>query len=159
MENSNKEIIILIDMLNKKSDLLSEILNITHKQTDAIKDSKFDKLDNLIMIKQTYIDKIDNIDASYAKQFSKIKNIYNVGEISQIDIENDIKIKFKQLTQQLHEKAENIFKIDKKNSELINNNFQQVKSKLKDIKQGKKVTSNYYKQSIQTEGYFIDKGR
>ncbi len=159
MEDSNKEIIILIDMLNKKSDLLSEILNITHKQTDAIKDSNLDKLDNLIMIKRTYIDKIDNIDSSYAKQFSKIRNLYNVNEISQIDIKKDIKIKFKQLNQQLHEKVENIFEIDKKNSELINNNFQQVKSKLKDIKQGKKVTSNYYRQSIQTEGYFIDKGR
>lgn len=159
MRDSYKEAVILIKLLNEKAKLLTEILNITDAQTKAIENSKFEKLDNLIQAKQGYIDKINYIDDSFAKQLKGIKEKFNIDQISELDVENEILLKINETTKEVYGLIAKIIKIDKRNSELINSNFQEVKSKLKNIKQGQKVTSNYYKQPIQTGGYFIDKGK
>lgn len=161
MLDSYNELVVLIKLLNEKAKLLTEILSITNAQTKAIENGKLEKLDNLIQVKQDYIDKINNIDNSFNSHFKVIKKKYNVDQISEldIDIEKETVFKIKEITEEVYGLLAKTFEIEKRNSELINSNFQEIKSKLKNIKQGKKVTSNYYKQPIQAGGYFIDKGR
>ncbi|WP_069650350.1 flagellar protein FlgN [Caloranaerobacter ferrireducens] len=157
MLKKNSEIEKLLSLLKEKHKLLNEILEITNLQTKIIKEQKYDRLNNLINSKQLRIDKINSIDSRFNKAFENIRQEYNIEEIYELDVGNENLIKFKKLTEDMYNIMTQIHQVEKKNNEIIQKDYELVKAKLKQIKKGKQVTSNYYRIPVQIEGYFIDK--
>lgn len=154
--NAEKDIIDLIGLLNEKANLLNNILELTNQQTDVIKLEKMDKLDNRIKAKQLNIDNINKIDKKFIRKFNEIKHQYHVEKLQDLDVNHELLLELKGVTEEVHAIISQIFEKEKLNKELISKNFQEIKDRLKNIKKGKKVTQNYYKKTTQTGGYFID---
>lgn len=157
MLKKNSEIEKLLSLLKEKHKLLNEILEITNLQMKIIKEQKYDRLNNLINSKQIRIDKINSIDSRFNKEITDLKEKYNIKEVSELDVEKYYLIKLKKLTEGMYNIMTQIYQVEKKNNEMMQENFKLVKAKLREIKKGKRVTSNYYKIPVQIEGYFIDK--
>lgn len=147
----------MITLLDRKIELLDEIFDLTKKQTKVIGDGKIDKLNELIRSKQLRIDKINKIDNEFSKIFKDIKQRNNINKIEELDVSREYLIQLKELTGKMYKIIENICDIEKNNNELIKQNLNMVKSKIKEINIGKKAAINYYGKSVQYGGYFIDK--
>ncbi|MTI46787.1 flagellar protein FlgN [Sporosalibacterium faouarense] len=157
MQDIENDLSPLIQLLEAKLNLLDEILKFTHKQTEVLQSQEIERLDHLIKSKQKRIDKIDRLDKAFNKQFAGIKKKYGVEEIAELDIDKSLVSVLKSVTKKIQNIIHAIYDIEQVNKGLINKNYNDVKSRLKNIKKGKKLTSSYYKQSTQTDGYFIDR--
>lgn len=152
----DNDIKFLIELLKKKKQLLSEIHILTNSQTFVITEEDMDKLNELIKDKGIIIEKIDNLDKQFSNHFDRIKDIYNVNEIGELDLNKDLSLELKNNTEDIFRIMQNIYQVEKLNKDKINKKFQDVKLKLKGVKNEKKVSSGYYSKTSQTQGYFID---
>ncbi|WP_425446283.1 flagellar protein FlgN [Dethiothermospora halolimnae] len=157
--DKKEEVKALTFLVREKGKLLNEIVDFTNRQTKFIESEDMNKLQNVIEKKQRVIDRVDRIDKGFSKQFDGIKKKYNIKEISEIDVDRDVLLELKEETKKVYELLNDIKKIEAKNKDIMKENLDKVKAKVKSVRHGKKITSGYYKKSEQNYGYFIDKNK
>ncbi len=134
----------LINISKDKKKHLINILKLTKKQSEAIQNDKIEDVQNYIVDKQKEIDIIDKSDNDFVNNYNKLKNVLNITKLQEIDKELHPEIKLlKSEIQEINELLNKIFSIEFNNNENMKKSFNEVKTKLKQIRKGKKATLGY----------------
>ncbi len=158
--NSTAEqyVTLLNELLQKKSELLKDILDLSCAQTKVIDDEDIDGLNRLIDEKQGKIDEIDKLDKEFSDCFEKLKSILKVTRLDQLESFELTGAK------ELKTKTAGIIKVISSISEKENENSRKSKellsrlgTEIKKINQNKKVSNAYTQTSFNTPSYFMDK--
>ncbi|MBS4538134.1 flagellar export chaperone FlgN [Clostridium sp. D2Q-11] len=152
MEEINK----LVQLLDNKNILLDDFYRLTLAQKKLIEDTDMEKLNRLVNNKEKIIQNIDKLDAEFVEKFNEVKNKYGITDLTELNVERIYLLRLQEVTKKCNDKMMEIAELDKKNSENMKSKFDNVKTKLREIKRGKTTTNKYYNKSASTGGYFID---
>ena len=157
MEEKNKDIINIIQILEEKNNLLDELIKFTSHQKDFIKEQEIDKLGRLLESKELRMNKIDELDSSFLNLFEKVKNDFGVEELDDLKLEQNLKKRLQEKTVGIMEKLNKLYEMDQEIQELTGNTHQNLKKKVNKINTGKKVRKGYEKNFSRSDGIFLDK--
>lgn len=117
-----------IALAKEKKVLLEQMLSLTAKQTNAIRDENFEDLEKILDEKDFLIKKIDDIDLKFKNYKSKkqIEDQELLNVLSQID---KVLCKIKTL--------------DDVNNKKLSDAMAEMKGNLKEVRQGKRAMNNY----------------
>ena len=158
LENSKETIKNLLELLNKKEELYTGLLEITMAQKKDIEENDANNIEKLIEGKQVIIDEINVIDKIFVTTYENLKTGMNVKEIRKLDI-----IKYPELSDvkakvgNIMSLANEIMQLEKENKDKLTSLFEDVKRELKNLKQGKKSLKAYDSKPIMRDGIYIDK--
>ncbi|WP_427338091.1 flagellar protein FlgN [Caloranaerobacter sp. DY30410] len=134
----------LINLSEMKLSLVKEILEITEKQSECIKNNDIKELQNYIDIKQKRIDEVNKIDSIFIEKYEEFKVINKIDSIEMIDVKEYPHLKhLKETINKILLTLKEVQVIETDNNEKIKNEFDNLKLKLKNIKQGKKIVKEY----------------
>ncbi|NLK86248.1 MAG: flagellar protein FlgN [Clostridiaceae bacterium] len=148
----------MIELLDRKKQLLSDMLELTKAQTDVIAEGTLDKLKLLIDEKQTKIDEIDKLDADFSVYFESLKLAFGINKLSELDVYADPRAKqLKQITSEVMDLIGEISSIENINSEKSKKLLEELGSQIKKVNQGKKINNAYSAQPADTpSSFFLD---
>ncbi|WP_113672556.1 flagellar export chaperone FlgN [Vallitalea guaymasensis] len=157
MSDINTYLNILLDSLDKKSDVLKNIYEVTRKQSEYVNNNKFDleEFNEFMAEKQKYIEEIAILDSGFQSTFDRISN----------ELEGNVhlyKDKIKLLKNKITSVSEigiDIQVLEEKNKVIIEEHFNNKKREIKTFKKSKKTATNYYKNmnnSFKDKSYFLD---
>jgi len=152
MEEINK----LVQLLDNKNMLLDDFYRLTLAQKKLIEDTDMEKLNRLVNNKEKIIQNIDKLDVEFVEKFNEVKDKYNITDLTELNVEKIYLLRLQEVTKKCNDKMMEIAELDKKNSENMKSKFDDVKTKLREIKRGKTTTNKYYNKGQSTGGYFID---
>ncbi len=148
----------MIELLSKKKQLLSDMLELTKAQTDVIAAGTLDKLKQLIDEKQLNINEIDKLDADFSVYFESLKAAYNINRLSELDVHADPGAKqLKQITSEVLGLVGEISGVEKVNSEKSRRLLDELGMQIKRVNQGKKINNAYSRQPADiSSSFFLD---
>lgn len=149
----------MIELLDRKKQLLGDMLELTKAQTDVIAAGALDKLKLLIDEKQQKINEIDKLDADFGVYFEGLKLAFSINKLSELDVYADPRAKqLKQLTSEVIYLVGKISSVEKENSEKSKKLLDELGSQIKKVNQGKKINNAYSKPPTDTaSSFFLDK--
>ena len=104
----------MTELLDRKKQLLGDILDLTEAQTDVIAAGTLDKLKLLIDEKQLKINEIDKLDADFTIYFESLKLAFGINKLSELDVYADPRAKrLKQLTTEVVDLVGRISEVEK----------------------------------------------
>lgn len=134
----------LIDFSEAKLSLVKEILEITKKQSESINNNDIKRLQSYIDIKRRKIDEINRIDNIFVDKYERFKEINKIDSIETINVKEYPHLKqLKETVSKILLILKEVQAIETNNNEKIKNEFNSLKLKLKNIKQGKKIVKGY----------------
>lgn len=146
----------LINLLQEKNQHLTQILNYTKLQTKAIDEQNEQKLNEYIEEKQKLIDVIDILDKRFVDNYNLLKSTIGVNSLDEI---SNPSIHLKNVKSELgkvYNLVEQIMSLEKENSVKLNQQYDDIKSKLREVSGGKKIASAYDIKPISNGGAFFD---
>ncbi|MGO1368451.1 flagellar protein FlgN [Senegalia sp. (in: firmicutes)] len=151
-----KKIVRLIELLDDKKILLDDFYKLSIVQKKLIENDDIDKLNRIIKNKEELISKINLLDKDFLEIYNELKEENNIRSLSELDIDKIYLARLKEITNRCDSLMQDIKVQDESNNSMMENNFEDVKTKLREIKRGKTTTNKYYNKSQNTDGYFID---
>ncbi|MGO1371864.1 MAG: flagellar protein FlgN [Senegalia sp. (in: firmicutes)] len=151
-----KKIVRLIELLDDKKILLDDFYKLSIVQKKLIENDDIDKLNRIIKNKEELISKINLLDKDFLEIYNELKEENNIRSLSELDIDKVYLARLKEITNRCDSLMQDIKVQDESNNSMMENNFEDVKTKLREIKRGKTTTNKYYNKSQNTDGYFID---
>ncbi|MBQ7668882.1 MAG: flagellar export chaperone FlgN [Clostridia bacterium] len=148
----------LIGLSEEKYGSLEKIYEFTKEQTTAIDDENIELLNDFIDKKQIEINSIKALDIKFEKIVDDIKVVYGIKELKELNVCTEEVKRIQYIVDMIMKKVKQIHDIELKNSESLSKKKNAVESKIKDLKKGKKVVSNYGYNNLQNPVYF-DKNR
>lgn len=134
----------LVDFSKTKLSLVKEILEITKKQSECINNSDMKRLQSYTDIKQKKIDEINKIDSIFVEKYEKLKKINKIDSIETINVKEYPHLKqLKETINKILLILKEVQAIETNNNEKIKNEFNSLKLKLKNVRQGKKIVKGY----------------
>lgn len=130
MENSKTEI---LESLQKKKDILSKVLEMTAERKFFVTEDDVERFINFYSKRQNYFDSINKIDYHIKKRITAELMADSVFVSEKTKKEAEIK-----------EIAKQIKSFDEKNKVIMQALMADIKSKLKGVKNQKKVKKTYY---------------
>lgn len=132
----------LVDSLKKKEKLLTELLELTNKQTDILSEANidWDEFGDLIDSKDTHITEINRLDEGFETLFARVKGEIEsnknefIGEIATMKV----------LIKSVSEKGAEIEVVERRNKSLIENKFNDTRKIIKQSKLGSQAAAQYY---------------
>jgi hypothetical protein len=153
----------LVEILQKKKDILLNILDLTRKQTEEITEDGLDALNKLIDGKQKKIDEIDKLDEEFGVYFQRLKSTLGISrldqlEASKLDAAAAEKAKsLKSLTAEILDVIKSINKLEEINSRKSQELLGEFSKQIRSINQGKKANNAYKPTPYSAPSYFVDK--
>lgn len=145
-------------ILEQKSKLFKEILDITILQREDIENNRAANIGTLVDRKQQVIDTIDKLDQSFLQGYQKLKDELKLDRPDKIDTDKHPELKtLKQYVEGIMELAGRIMELENGNHEKLNEIFNEVKNELKQINVGKRSLKAYEKPIMQNDGIYIDR--
>lgn len=134
----------MIKICNTKLFHLKNIISISENQKEAITEDNTDLLNSAISEKQAEMDTIDKLDKYFIQKYEELKKTYNINSVEDMDSSTYPDIKELQTKiSAIFQALQMIEEIDKYNNEKLNESFEDVKMKLRQIKQGKTINKGY----------------
>lgn len=157
MTNIETYLNILTESLDKKSKILTNILELSKKQEEVINKEQLDIdiFEELMERKQKYINEIDIIDSGFATTFDRIKE--HVTKHSHL-YSREIEV-LKQKITEVSEIGIAVQVVEEKNKNSMERYFAKNKNKVKTYKKSRKTVTSYYKNMNNTQkeqSYFLD---
>lgn len=147
----------LIENLKTKKKYLFNILSLTKFQTKAIESQEDEKLSQYINEKQIAIDNINILDKDFIDKFNLVKASLGVTSLDEVKNNSNSPLKnVKTELDDIYKLIEQISVIEKENSTKLNKEFDDIKSKIKEVHAGKKIINAYNSEIIQNDGVFLD---
>lgn len=155
----NKEYInILIESLQKKEKVLTDLYDLSIKQSESVKaeEPDWDEFTSIVDQKGELIDSINSLDEGFESLFAKVKNELETnkeGYKSEID-------QLKELVKSVTEKSADLEALEHRNKDLIEQSFARSRQKVKQSKIGTVAAMQYYQKMnrINTvDPQFLDK--
>ena len=150
----------LIEYSEEKLEKLKEIKRLTEQQGAAIEKEDMGALNRLLAEKQRVIDYIDRCDDAFQEELIKLKEQLGISSLSMLKDIEDGDGERKRLVSIVAEIVNTIRLIqdlEKENHNKLVEGMEQVKKKLKKVRQGKKGLASYNSGSSMLFGSFIDK--
>lgn len=140
----------------EKLECLKIILDLKPRQKKAILEEDLDSIGDTIDLIQKQIDVIDELDRQYSSKLNELKSLANIDDVSQFnDMEylssKDLKDKLEQIKYLLQQ----IKVLDDENNLLIKEKFEEIKGKLRNLRQGR-IMANSYLADYSSSTIFID---
>lgn len=158
MENINDYISILIESLNKKVVILDDILKENENQKLAVSSEKMNEelFDQTIDSKEKLIKKLNELDTGFDAIYSRIKDdiVVHAERYSE-----EIKT-LKGLISTITEKSMEVQISEKRNEQLVEKSFKNLRKEARKTKAANQAASDYYKNMSNTtvvEPQFVDK--
>jgi hypothetical protein len=148
----------LLNISTTKHGLLSDILDLTRTQTNTITEDGIEELGKIIARKQEKIDEINKLDEEFDVYFKRLKqllNVKNLDELSGLKVEGVDKLQH--IVKGIIDTVKEISLIEKQNRDKANALLNKLGEHLDTISKGKRMSSAYMQESVQTYSYFIDK--
>lgn len=148
-----------IEASNKKYNYLKDLNLLVMAQSEAINEDGMDGIKKLIGQKQVKIDEINKIDDDFKVYFDLLKQRLGVRSLDEINA-SDLKgaKELKQIIGQIMEILDEIKTFEKQNNEKAKKLLDDLGSKIRQIREGKKLNNVYNPTSgIKPPAYFLDK--
>ncbi|MBA1334002.1 MAG: hypothetical protein HPY66_1486 [Firmicutes bacterium] len=156
----NADLSKLIRYSEEKLDKLKEIKQLTRMQKDAIGNEDIDALNNLVEEKQKIIDYISWCDQSFQTELANLRGLMSARgsmELKDVLEGNPDNEALGSAIRQIVNTIEDIQEMEKENHLKLLNNMEEIKDRLKKIRQGKKGLNGYNQNVSGVSGSFIDK--
>ncbi|PYG89129.1 FlgN protein [Ruminiclostridium sufflavum DSM 19573] len=149
----------LIEISEKKLNILKEILNLTKMQSAIISEESAEKLDRLINLKQQQIDLISELDGSFEVYYARMKSILGVKSIEEISmVQLQGAAELKQVITDISNTTKQIQKLEIDNKNEVQTILDRLASEIRRVKQHKIVNNGYNVASkLEKPSYFFDK--
>lgn len=158
MDKVNSIIKQLIELIDRKLELLVNIKSLTQEEQKCIEESGGDNVNAILDKKQLLIDNIDEIDKSFADAFDQLKHELKVKSLEEVNV-----AKYPEL-EGLKLKVGNIMSISKElmvieeaNRDKLNSALDDLKKEMKLISTGKRSIKAYESPIPYNDGIYIDK--
>lgn len=151
-----ERILQLISLAKDKNRLLNDIIQVTKRQMEEIREERYLDLDKSLTEKDNIIRKIDEIDKLFLENFYILKKENSIDDINQLSVEEypDLK-ELKEEVKSIMSNLMALSLLDDKNTEFVKSKLKEAKEDLKKVRLGKKALKGYnYKES---QGILIDK--
>lgn len=151
-----ERILQLISLAKEKNRLLNDIIQVTKRQMEEIKEERYLDLDKSLTEKDSIIHKIDEIDRLFLENFFKLKKENSIEDINELSVKEypDLK-KLKEEVKSIMSNLLTLSLLDEKNTESVKTKLKETEEDLKKIRLGKKAIQGYgYKES---QGMLIDR--
>lgn len=148
----------LLEVSQKKYNLLKDMLDITRLQEETINEDSLEELDKNIGQKQEKIDQINKIDEEFDVYFQRLKKelkVTNLDELKDCSIKGAKELK--ECIAKITGLIGQICELEKLNNNKAKDLLDSIGNKIKNINQGKKVSSAYTPGPVQIPSYYIDK--
>ena len=149
----------LIRYSEEKLDKLKQIEDVTVQQKAAIDSRDFAALNSLVEEKQKIIDYIDWCDSAFQDELEKVKKrlgVKSIKDIGQAE-DQDEKKALVDIIAMIIEAIEKVQALERENHKKLLESMDQVKEKLKRIRNGQKSIAVYDSGMGMASGSFIDK--
>jgi 5'-3' exonuclease len=147
----------MIELLDRKKQLLGDMLELTKAQTDVIAEGTLDKLKQLVDEKQSKIDQIDKLDADFGVYFESLKAACKINKLSELDVSAYPGAKrLKQITSEVIGLVGEISGVEKVNSEKSKKLLDELGSQIRKVNQGKKINNAYARKPNTPASLFLD---
>jgi len=151
-----ERILQLISLAKDKNRLLNDIIQVTKRQMEEIREERYLDLDKSLTEKDNIIRKIDEVDKLFLENFYILKKENSIDDINQLSVEEypDLK-ELKEEVKSIMSNLMALSLLDDKNTEFVKSKLKEAKEDLKKVRLGKKALKGYnYKES---QGILIDK--
>ena len=153
-----------MDYLNKlqaltqaKKDNLNALLELTQSQQESIEAENTENLIAMVEEKQVIIDKIDQNDKEYEEVFAAMKETMGISSLEGVKSTDFLKLQDE--TRELVSIINSIQDLEKENSRKLQEQMNELKTKMKQVQQGKQSIKGYGGKTPEGDGHFIDKKR
>lgn len=153
----------LIEYLLKLSEgklfLINQLLTLTQQQSEGLESEEIDMLNEIIEQKQNIMGRIDVLDKEFVSKYDLLKGEFLINNVEsmQTDDKNSMRL-LQDKIREIQVLTEKIQQIDNANIERLKKNMELVKSELKKVKFGKKITQGYSKNKVtDVISIFVDK--
>jgi len=153
----------LIEYLLKLSEgklfLIKQLLTLTQQQSEGLESEESDILNEIIAQKQNIISRIDILDKEFAGKYDLLKGEFLIDDVEAMHVDDKSNMKLLQdKIKEIQTLTQKMQQIDNANVERLKKNMELVKSELKKVRFGKKISQGY-SNNKGTDGIsiFIDK--
>lgn len=152
----------LIEYLLRLSDgklfLVKQLLTLTEQQSEGLESNEIDILNQIVEQKQNVMGRIDVLDKEFLGKYDLLKGEYLIDHIENMHFDDKGNMRLLQdKIREIQTLTEKIKKIDDANIERLKKNMEVVKSEIKKVKFGKKISQGYNNKGTDGISIFIDK--
>jgi len=153
----------LIEYLFKLSEgklfLVNQLLTLTKQQSEGLESEETDILNEIIEQKQNIMSRIDVLDKEFVGKYDLLKNEFLIDNVDNMHVDDKNNMRLLQnKIKEIQILTEKIQQIDNINVERLKRNMELVRSELKKVKFGKKVSKGYSNNKVTDKvSIFIDK--
>ncbi|WP_139380264.1 flagellar export chaperone FlgN [Maledivibacter halophilus] len=157
MENQNI-IKKLIHISKEKKALMQNIFDLTNRQRRFLELEKIETVLKQIDLKDKYISEVDELDVKFYTLFNELKKNLAVDSIDKMDVEKYPQMKIlKDIVKKILKLTEKIKIVDNQNINMLKQDMDEIRDKLKGVKKGQKATNAYGAYKNQISSMFFDK--
>lgn len=147
----------LLELMDKKSALFKNIMEITLEQKKDIENG-VENMEKLIKEKQTIIDSVDKIDALFSERINVLKNQLKVNTLEEIDSTKYPMMKsLKNKVDEIMSQARKIMDIEESNKNELIKLMNDLTKEMKQMKVGRKSLKAYETPVVNSDGIYIDR--
>ncbi len=146
-----KYIMIMLDSLQKKSGVLSDIIKKNGEQSQILKEEEtdWDAFDRNADEKMELIERIDELDEGFDQLFEKVKMLLESQEGK--DRYGEQIRRMQQLIREITDKSTSIQATESRNKKLVEQRFQQSRQKIGQSRNSSRIVRDYYRNMQQTQ--------
>lgn len=136
-------LLIMIQSLNKKIQVLDCIIEANDRQKAALENSGLDPddFDKIVEEKSKYIEHLDLLDQGFDKLFTRVKEALNNDKES---YKNEIR-EMQTLITTVTEKSNKIQVQEARNKDLMTQKFSKIRKQARDVRASQQAVNQYYK--------------
>lgn len=149
---------ILIDTLQKKSDLLDELISITGSQEELVTGQALDmdKLEQTFSMKTSLINQLNQLDEGFEKVYQHIRDSLTYSK----EFYKDRIFKLQELIRLVTEKSTRLQAMELRNRNMLKAYFSAKKKEIKEFKINSQRAASYYQNTVDmqsSQSFFLDK--
>lgn len=158
MDNVNSIIMELLGLIDQKSQLFDNIMEITLEQKIDIEQNEANNIQQFVNNKQVVIDSIDKIDKIFSDKLGLLKKVLNIDLLENADYAKyPILKELKQKVGRIMELAQEIMIVEESNKEKLNLVMNGLMKDMRQLSIGKKSIRAYEAPVMNNDGIYIDK--
>lgn len=147
----------LLNISQKKHELLKGILSITREQTGVITEEGSEQLIKFIDMKQERIDAVDKLDDEFKSCFEGLKQEMKVKSLDELKSHSIRGIgELQQCISGIMQTVKEISLLEEENRDKANKLLGELGSEIKKLNQGKRMSSAYSSPSVPPSAYYFD---
>lgn len=154
----NQYILIMLQSLKKKNQILDTIIALNKRQREELEDPALDPddFDKTMQEKAVQIEALETLDAGFQEVYEKVREELQVN----MDAYREDIAQMQDFIRRITEKSAAIQVDEARNKSLMEQKFAAVRKQVKEVRKSQKVVNQYYKNMMKTnyiEPQFTDK--